>query len=88
MISLFMVSSTNHAISYNMTHKQETAIINECISRDGKLAYLRAMNFGGAYTIRGNSIVWTKSDGTNIVLLNINQVKVRVKENEKVLVLD
>ena len=71
-----------------MTHKQEAAIIDECISRDGKLAYFRAMDFGGAYIVKGNSIVRTNSDGTNIVVLNINQVKVRVKENEKVLVLD
>lgn len=70
-----------------MTHKQEAAIIDECISRDGKLAYLRAKDFGGAYTIRGNSIVRTNSNGT-IVVVNIEQVRVRVKENEKVLALD
>lgn len=70
-----------------MAHKQEAAIIDECISRDGRLAYLRAMDYGGAYTIRGNSIVRTDSNDS-IVVVNIGQVKVRVKENEKVIVLD
>ena len=71
-----------------MTHMQEAAIIDKCISRDGRLAYLRAMEYGGAYTIRGNSIVRTDSNGSVDVVMDIDQVKVRIKENEKVLVLE
>jgi hypothetical protein len=70
-----------------MTHKQEAAIIDECISRDGRSAYLRAKEYGIAYTIRGNAIVRTDSNDS-VVVVNIGQVKVRVKGNEKVIVID
>ena len=65
----------------------EAKVIVDCISRNGKAAYRRARNSGGAYTVRGNSIVRTSSDGSTIVVRNIEQVKVRLKEDEKVIVL-
>lgn len=66
---------------------KEVNKIVKCISRNGKTAYRRAINSGGAYTVRGNSIVRTSADGSTIVIRNIEQVKVRLKENEKVIVL-
>jgi hypothetical protein len=63
----------------------EARIINECISRDGKTAYRRAINSGGAYTVRGNSIVRTSADGSTAVVRNIKPVKVRLKENERII---
>lgn len=65
----------------------EAKVIVDCISRDGKTAYRRAKNSGGAYTVRGNSIIRTGADGSTVVVRNIEQVKVRLKENEKVIVL-
>lgn len=65
----------------------EAKVISQCISRNGKAAYHRARNSGGAYTVRGNSIVRTSADGSTIVIRNIEQVKVRLKEDEKVIVL-
>ena len=65
----------------------EAKVIAECISRDGKAAYRRARNSGGAYTVRGNSIVRISADGSTIVVRNIDQVKVRLKEEEKIIVL-
>ena len=73
-------------IIYNII-MPEAKVIAECISRDGKAAYRRARNNGGAYTVRGNSIVRTSADGSTIVVRNIDQVKVRLKEDEKVIVL-
>ena len=73
-------------IIYNII-MPEAKVIAECISRDGKAAYRRARNSGGAYTVRGNSIVRTSADGSTIVVRNIEQVKVRLKEDEKVIVL-
>jgi hypothetical protein len=65
----------------------EAKVIAECISRDGKAAYRRARNSGGAYTVRGNSIVRTRADGSTDVVRNIPQVRVRVEESKKVIVL-
>ena len=73
-------------IIYNII-MPEAKVIAECISRDGKAAYRRARNSGGAYTVRGNSIVRTSADGSTIVVRNIDQVKFRLKEDEKVIVL-
>lgn len=65
----------------------EAKVIADCISRNGKAAYRRARISGGAYTVRGNSIVRTSADGSTIVVRSIEQVKVRLKENEKIIVL-
>lgn len=73
-------------IIYNII-MPEAKVIADCISRDGKAAYRRARNSGGAYTVRGNSIVRTSADGSSIIVRNIEQVKVRLKEDEKVIVL-
>lgn len=67
---------------------KEADIIVECISRNGKMAYFRAKECGGAYTVRGNSIVRTNSDGSTVVVRSIEQVKVRLKKNEKVRILE
>jgi hypothetical protein len=65
----------------------EAKVIIDCISRNGKTAYRRARNNGGAYTVRGNSIVRTRADGSTDVVRNIPQVRVRVEESKKVIVL-
>lgn len=84
--SLIVFVITIITIIYNII-MPEAKVIAECISRDGKAAYRRARNSGGAYTVRGNSIVRTRADGSTIVVRNIDQVKVRLKEDEKVIVL-
>ena len=66
--------------------KEDNKIV-KCISRNGKTAYRRAINSGGAYTVRGNSIVRTRADGSTDVVRNIPQVRVRVEESKKVIVL-
>lgn len=65
----------------------EAVLIKNCISRDKKTAYHRAKNSGGAYTVRGNSIVRTESNGSVVVVKNIKQVKVRLKKEDRVVVL-
>lgn len=65
----------------------EARKIKQAIARDNRSAYRSAKAAGRAYTLRGNSIVHTKADGSIIVVRNIEQVRVRLKENEKVIVL-
>lgn len=65
----------------------ESELIVKCISRDKKTAYHRARKNGGAYIVRGNSIIKTNSGGEIHIVKNLPQLKVRVKEGEKVIVL-
>lgn len=61
--------------------------IAQCISQDGRSAYHRARKGSGAYIVRGNSIVKTDAKGNIRVVKGLNQVKARLKEEEKIIVI-
>lgn len=66
---------------------QDYKKIVKCISQDGKSAYHRARKGSGAYVIRGNSIVKTDAKGNIMVVKGLSQVKVRLKDDDRVIVL-
>lgn len=61
--------------------------IIKCITSDGKTAYRRARMAGGAYTLRGNSIVRVDCAGSVHIVKGIGQVKVRVRQQDKEIVI-
>lgn len=65
----------------------EAKAIIDCISRDNKSAYHRARKSKGAYTMRGKSIVKVFRDGSVQVIKELDQAKVRISKEEKVIVI-
>lgn len=65
----------------------EAKAIIDCIIRDKKSAYQRAKRSKGAYTMRGKSIVKVSQDGSVEVIKELDQAKVRISKEEKVIVL-
>lgn len=74
---------------HNITHNNmvEAKAIIDCIIRDKKSAYQRAKRSEGAYTMRGKSIVKVSQDGSVEVIKELDQAKVRISKEEKVIVL-
>lgn len=64
----------------------EAKAIIDCITRDKKSAYHRAKRAKGAYTMRGKSIVKVSQDGSVEVIKELDQAKVRISKEEKVIV--
>lgn len=64
----------------------EAKAIIDCITRDKKSAYHRAKRSKGAYTMRGKSIVKVSQDGSVEVIKELDQAKVRISKEEKVIV--
>ncbi len=65
----------------------EIRLISDSIAKDNKSAYHRAKDSSGAYIVRGNSIVKRSSDGSVKTVKSLSQVKVRLKTEEKVIVI-
>ena len=65
----------------------EAKVIVNSISRDNKTAYTHAKMNGGAFTMRGNSIISTGIDGSKSVVKNVGQARVRLKNELRVVVL-
>ena len=53
-------------------------------SLTSKKAYEQAKENGGAYVVRGRSIVRVLKDGTIEFIKKLGQAKTRLKENEKI----
>ena len=66
----------------------EVRRIKERLAKEGNRAYENAKNNSGAYVMRGNSIVRVNSDGSVVVVKRTNQAKVKVKESNRVVVID
>lgn len=64
----------------------EAKAIIDCITRDNKSAYHQAKQSKGAYTIRGKSIVKVSRDGSVQVIKELDQARVRISEQNKVIV--
>ena len=62
--------------------------IKQGLAKSGKNAYVRSKSSSGAYVMRGNSIVRvTAGEPTVVVKHNVGQVRVKLKESDKVIVL-
>ena len=66
----------------------EVERIKERLAREGNRAYENAKNNSGAYVMRGNSIVRVNSDGSIVVVKRTSQTKVKVKESDRVVVIE
>ena len=76
--------NTVSAINLIMT---EFNIIKRELARNGNRAFNKAKSTSGAYIMRGNSIVHVTSDGSIQVVKRTNQVRVRIKESDKIVVI-
>ena len=65
----------------------EVKKIKQELARNGDIAYEKAKNSTGAYVMRGNSIVKVTADGSIHVEKKLGQVKVRIKDSDRVVVM-
>lgn len=65
----------------------EVKRIKQELARNGDKAYEKAKSTTGAYVMRGNSIVKVTADGSIQVIKRVGQVKVRIKDSDRVVVI-
>lgn len=65
----------------------EFNIIKQELAKNGNRAFNKAKNTSGAYIMRGNSIVHVTSDGSIKVIKKTGQVRVRVNDSDRVVVI-
>lgn len=65
----------------------ELKLIKASLAKDGKKAYLSRKSQSGAYILRGNSIVRVTQNGSIEVIKRIPQVRVRVKDQDRVIII-
>ena len=65
----------------------EFKAIKQELARNGDRAYNKAKSTSGAYIMRGNSIVHVTSDGSIQVIKRSSQVRVRIKDSDRVVVI-
>jgi len=61
--------------------------IKQGLAKSGKNAYVQSKSSSGAYVMRGNSIVRVTAGEPTVVVKNVGQVRVKLKESDKVIVL-
>ena len=66
----------------------EVKKIKNSLAKEGNRAFENGKNNSGAYVMRGNSIVKVTSNGSIEVVERTSQAKVKVKEADRVVVLE
>lgn len=61
--------------------------IKRSIAQSGHKAYESVKNSSGAYVMRGNAIVHVKSNGSIEVIKRTAQVRVKVKDSDRVIII-
>ena len=65
----------------------EAKKIQHSLEKNGRRAFEQSKNSTGAYVMRGNSIVRVTSNGSIEVVKKTSQVKVRIKDSDRVIVI-
>jgi len=65
----------------------EVKKIKNSLAKDGNKAFVSRKNQSGAYVMRGNSIVRVTPDGSIEVVKKISRSRVKVKDQDRVIVI-
>lgn len=65
----------------------EVKIIKATLAKEGKKAYLSRKSQNGAYVMRGNAIVRVTQDGSINVVKRVPQTRVRLKDQDKLIII-
>lgn len=65
----------------------EVKLIKASLAKEGKKAYLSRKSHCGAYVMRGNAIVRVTQNGSIEVVKRVPQVRVKVKDQDRIIII-